>query len=133
MTEKYYTPTIEEFHVGFEFEVLYENVGWAKESLAHRPEVVTLPYMNLENIRVKYLDREDIESLGWKKHGERYYYSSKTVPLRINQDGSCDHEDCSMGIDSDYRAWINAGNNHFTGTINNKSELKKLMQQLNLL
>ena len=67
MKDKYYTPEIEEFHVGFEYEVNYGKDRWVKEGLHYAPQVVTLPYKNLENIRVKHLDREDIESLGFGK------------------------------------------------------------------
>ena len=67
MESKYYTPSIEEFYVGFEYEVNYGENDWQKECLWAKPEVVTLPYMNLENIRVKYLDKEDIESLGFEQ------------------------------------------------------------------
>ena len=52
MENKYYTPQIEEFHVGFEFEVNYGNNDWQQEKIGYAPEVVTLPYMRLDNIRV---------------------------------------------------------------------------------
>jgi len=86
--DKYYTPSIEEFHVGFECESNYilfnntvkayfhnedpnifvpvifteDNIGWALDS-----------YINdayPTEFRVKYLDKEDIESLGWEHEKE---------------------------------------------------------------
>jgi hypothetical protein len=80
MENKYYTPTIEEFHVGFEYEyrnTVRDSSGnqiksmWKKETFG-----LDMPGWNLEtvfimiqndNIRVKYLDKEDIESLGFEK------------------------------------------------------------------
>lgn len=83
MSNKYYTPTIDEFHVGFEFEL--KNSSDEPFELEHAVvknsyRVVTGGiYENdydhlLSNIeydikegfvRVKYLDKEDIESLGF--------------------------------------------------------------------
>jgi len=69
--EKYYIPTIEEFHVGFEYEeklVKYQNPG---ESKFHKNIVKTpkgIPYemwLKDGSIRVKKLDKEDIESCGF--------------------------------------------------------------------
>jgi hypothetical protein len=76
---KYYVPTLEEFHPGFEFEAYNSNdwffaeaeTGWKKQEW--RPQFIA--YQQAQNIlgaiqngwiRVKYLDKEDIESLGWK-------------------------------------------------------------------
>lgn len=75
MTEeaKYYTPKIEEYHVGFEYEV-FEDFDSLPEKSWHKfaygdagtnDEGMAAP--SESNIRrVKYLDKEDIESLGWK-------------------------------------------------------------------
>ena len=83
--EKYYTPSIEEFFVGFQYEVDYGNNNWVKESIDFAPQVVTLPYMRLDNIRVKYLDSSDIEEfLNIKpKLGESYIFL-KDVNFRPN-------------------------------------------------
>jgi len=59
----YYTPSIEEFHVGFEYEINY-NGKWFLKTIPIYP--TTKEKYNEEVIRVKYLDREAIESLGWK-------------------------------------------------------------------
>ena len=71
--EKYYTPSIEEFRVGFEYEVYVpEKELWSKETFYLDASHINLvKYVNiqtentLKKVRVKYLDREDIESLGW--------------------------------------------------------------------
>ena len=87
MDDKYYTPEIEEFHVGFEYEQKpsftdgtvktqedFDREKWKKRIF----KVGYGPYINralygrnrdkgICGIRVKYLDREDIESLGFKE------------------------------------------------------------------
>lgn len=76
---KYYTPQIEEFFIGFEFEEEFKNPNWSKLA---RPLEDTYEFVKLKldtshslsritsklknnRVRVKYLDREDIESLGF--------------------------------------------------------------------
>jgi hypothetical protein len=96
--------------------------------------------LNIKNvIRVKYLDQEDIESLGFK-------YTSKTVGLWFKKEGFFDtpggrhrltkyeliyfpnnnelHIEGFLGNDSEGKL--------FEGIIKNKSELKKLLKQLNI-
>lgn len=153
--EKYYQPTIEEFHVGFECEA---KVLIEENKCEWRPFIIKQPnyeWMNVhtdgeyktytvpECIRVKYLDREDIESCGW-----------------VNQYVCKDDEECTLvegykmelnKLDEyvmypDKEKWVIyfshvynevSGNSEygilFQGTIKNKSELKQLMQQLNII
>lgn len=87
MENKYYTPKIEEFHVGFEYQYAknfmdgtvktkeeFDNATWIDETLIVNN---ALPYieraLNGTNassgfcgIRVKYLDQEDLDELGWE-------------------------------------------------------------------
>src|SRR6056297_302162 len=80
MDKNYYTPDIEEFHVGFEYEVRNElkKDSWnnyhfdnkflplftsLKDKLSIKNEIEN------RNIRVKYLDKEDIEDLGFEHLG----------------------------------------------------------------
>jgi len=68
MNEKFYVPDISEFHVGFECELkLHELKNWEKHIFlsTERLEGIEI-YLAQEKIRVKYLDREDIESEGFK-------------------------------------------------------------------
>lgn len=69
--DKYYTPELSEFCFGFEYEALREDV-WEKYTFPHpfsycyadgqEPYLVEFFVDGLkEDIRVKYLDREDIE------------------------------------------------------------------------
>ena len=150
MENKYYTPTIEEFHVGFEYEVNFgsiENPDWVKESLYRGTEVIVLPFMITQNIRVKYLDKEDIESLGWEFVSLKYE-GNKIRKLKkeyLNKDitslKSWEIEYCYYYMD------YNFDTNHlvihndqeysasyvwFDGIIKNKSELKILLKQLGI-
>ncbi len=134
---KYYTPSIEEFHIGFEFEVNYGENDWVKESLYAKPQVVTLPYMKLENIRVKYLDSEDIESFGFK-------YTGKSIDIWFKKEGNFNIGSWTSyeiklhyGL-HDNRLYIIAmdcGDEYklFEGKIKNKSELKVLLKQLGII
>ena len=133
-SSKYYTPEIEDFHVGFEYEV---NTGdkWI-------PEIQLDGYIHnkkLENIRVKYLDKEDVESLGW-------FYTGRSTDLWFNKVGLSDSASGAHKFTEyklhfgthDHVLKINAyfGNQDegclFEGVIHNKSELRKLMKQLKI-
>ena len=71
---KYYTPEIEEFHVGFEYEV-YEDFDYYPEKSWHTQvygkdgsDMERIGYVSgfdMSIFRVKYLNHEDITSLGW--------------------------------------------------------------------
>jgi hypothetical protein len=80
--DKYYTPEINEFYIGFKYEVKVgkdiNNLFWNKAELKYlnsdwmnveyrgkapnQIKIVTVP----DCVRVKYLDKKDIESLGWE-------------------------------------------------------------------
>jgi hypothetical protein len=69
---KYYTPEIEEFHVGFEYERCDDGYSWVKDVYPRATEHIKLENF-LPYTRVKYLDREDIESLGFKHYNGLIY------------------------------------------------------------
>lgn len=143
MKNKYYTPTIEEFHVGFEYEYL-ESEKWEKETITEgslssgdcgADHYVENDFNHIRNllpkdkIRVKHLDREDIESLGWKDIEDNFFelFNNGLIHKILLVNGN---------------VWIyfkqNIGNEKivdktlFFGKIKNKSELQKLMIQLNI-
>lgn len=130
---KYYTPSIEEFHVGFEYEIKLNNDNWEKcifqpnkDNFSHRFKEET--WFTIEgSSRVKYLDREDIESLGFysEDNGECY---NKSIGWMII--GIYPWEDVG-GKPNEYKISVDA-NTNFHGTIKNKSELKRLLKQLNI-
>lgn len=155
-SSKYYTPDISEFHYGFEFEVLNKKEAYWIES---EPEGKWLwnsvdygIFSDINNtqrlildksIRVKYPDQSDIESLGWTGIGysNLFYFDHSRIASRSNEfflDGNL----VSFG---DYELRINMGRDHlwisimdfnrdciFDGIIRNKSELSRLMKQLNI-
>lgn len=85
----YYTPSIEEFHVGFEFEIKSSKEEWAETlfSGADSAKLATI-LLSEQRIRVKCLDREDIESLGWSFWGTGTWNSDKFtlhIPMSKNE------------------------------------------------
>lgn len=136
--EKYYTPKIEEFHIGFEFEALNSNDWFFQEDISGWKKITLNQYnnrfhFNLSNIeggiqvgwiRVKHLDKEDIESLGWKEEERNCFsfYDYKESYLLFFPE----QEQIRVEIGD------NENCNGFAGTIKNKSELKKLMKQMNI-
>ncbi len=69
---RYYTPTIHDFHVGFEYECKLNNGEW--DNLIFQPNEYNFVhkfkeesyFIDENNVRVKYLDIEDIESFDFK-------------------------------------------------------------------
>jgi hypothetical protein len=128
MEDKYYEPEIEEFHVGFEYEI-FEDWDYYPEKEWHK-QVYGLDGDNQENIgyvsspmdrfRVKYLDREDIESFGFvKSSGDRdFEYPNKHYQLEILKNDL-------IYITSNYGVTT-----LFSGIIKNKSELKRILKQI---
>lgn len=165
MNNIYYTPIIEEFHVGFEYErnephrIYYLNNSpieykWVNHKWDEKQTRIggLKCEINDKNIRVKYLDKEDIESLGWIKGYQSDPDNGET------KEHSCNHFeyilkdiDVNNGLSNrnvDFKLnFINVEHslkikfydrNHFDwfpcyeGMIKNKSELKKLMKQLGI-
>ena len=139
---EYYTPEIEEFHVGFEYEWLNENNDWVKEDT---PIEITKEGFEEQTygLRVKYLDREDIESLGftdYKHSAYDWYKFSKTIECPIANYNYCGarllHDRSTSGIiimGYEYQFELDEDKNAvnlFRGIIKNKSELVKLLKQL---
>ena len=126
MESKYYTPKIEEFHVGFEYEALFTdkkkepNLRWVK---MNEPFQFKRLYEWLElpepGLRVKYLDKEDIESLGFKQ------LDRVNTSRYIKNDVSIWLGDVNKGILTkiEVRDRLRAGvvTRLFIGTIKNKS------------
>ena len=134
----YYTPTIEEFHVGFEYERLWLHVEppmWGKETFYLNDSHIKLMQYSLGDIeplaRVKYLDQSDIESLGWV-NSEKLEFTKDTWILRKFEDGLIIYKDYSNGKFKYPWLYEDSTDKIFEGTIKNKSELIKLMQQLNI-
>ena len=69
MNEKYYTPKIKEFYVGFEYEWKCDGTqtDWTKSTCSILMNPLDVDARRINEYRVKYLDQEDIESLGFKE------------------------------------------------------------------
>lgn len=151
---EYYTPTIEEFHVGFEYwfsSAYQEGVSTTEITIdgrdGYEPMIFNFDVYNytpnkgeswrdifksmLEHnqIKVKYLDKEDVGSLGWvvDSQAKNYftYNENEYIALSFNPD---DHSIVIWnGQDwDDEHIW-------FDGFVKNKSELKSLMSKLDIV
>lgn len=141
---KYYTPEIEEFYVGFEYYTTTHPVSmeefspYVKGEFDHNTferefnidtdssgEIIKIGVPSC--IKVKYLDREDIESFGWKAGVQGLAVDGYSGWEEFKKD------DYRMVL-SDNQGLIIVCRNHtsFSGTIKNKSELKKLLKQLGI-
>lgn len=132
---KYYTPELSEFHVGFEYEFSgNKGEGWSEEIVedlySFESIIDDIRYCDL---RVKYLDKEDIESLGFKKENDMMMsamsgslYIGKRSELRTWYSG---HSTCVRIItnpNTEQKQIV------FDGFIKNLSELKVLLKQLGI-
>lgn len=138
---KYYVPDITEFHVGFEFEI-EDHAHWRKGDF-HELDL----YKRFDDyyLRVKYLDKEDIESLGFND-GSSYKLDNHIKPkysfFKITDNDIIYVIQVYWDMLRDERenlVRIFKGKLHkypyteiFRGDIKNKSELKKLLKQLNI-
>ena len=111
--EKYYTPEIEEFHVGFEARSFYSN-AWQLFTIGNGNSIIDIKRgIDEKRIKVKYIDKEDVESFNWKDYN--FYFIKQIINNNFHEIQDTE------------------GNVVFYGTIKNKSELKKLMKQLNIV
>ena len=126
MENKYYEPDVEDFCVGMIYETEQDELRgiWEENTINTLRELEELCKYNSKyigkysNIRVKYLDKEDIESLGFKQTIEDQYYK----------------DDFELLIDDDLFIQIIKDDGFvFQGTIKNKSEFKKLLIQTGII
>jgi len=123
--KKYYTPSIEEFHVGFEYEISYDGETYQSKVVDDSDELHRIKTA-IESlwVRVKHLDREDIKSLGWK-----YVPATKTFELidLAGYEWELIFIPQTLSVDIDlYKG------NPFSGTIRNKSELATIMRMIGI-
>lgn len=127
--ELYYTPNIEEFHVGFEYEQKeYKNNVWFNVTFSGMKWGKIKSYIEQKLFRVKYLDKEDIESLGFKlsELQSKNYEQPNTVYTK---------NDLYLTL---WKNWVEIQNEFeiiFKAKIKikNKSELKTLLKQLEII
>lgn len=140
--DKYYTPSIEEFHVGFEFKICntYNSLNpenqWKIQIYDGTYSLLELKkYLPIDCIRVKYLDKEDIESL----IGECKILSEQNNSLiscllegNSNREGKKTKFQLYYNPKSKWLLISERLGTRFAGFIKNKSELKVLLKQLNI-
>ena len=141
MKELYYQPEISEFHVGFEYEVQQmDECGY------YINEYCEFEYefgekLNLNRVRVKYLDKDDIGSLGFEvfnkeiKGGaypsEWYMFKHENDSLiQIHCQLSPYHFNKNNGIIINLSTRLKG---NISILIKNKSELKSLLTKLNIV
>jgi hypothetical protein len=145
--DKYYTPDITEFHIGFEFESNYtlfsKDREWTKHTLDHNDgwfwEEWYVDAMPTE-FRVKHLDQEDIESLGFKKEeysmdidDEILCIISVIYIAYLNKDEKwcvCEMDNGDLYISGSMTDNPKIQPVRFRGKIKNKSELKRILKQI---
>lgn len=150
MNTEYYIPHISEFHVGFEYEIkgssgfalidLSKNeevkINWdrtfkkciwgVKEESPFGDGIGMLKHaIKDETVRVKYLDEEDIESLGFKTISTNWW--KQTDIGRSWQILKCNDTEYNISYGEHEHS-----KTYFEGNIKNKSELIKLMKQLGI-
>jgi hypothetical protein len=132
MENKYYTPEYEDFHAGFEYEYNdYDMSGmpnWKKQIWDGQWNIPKRHYDKYsEDWRVKYLDREDVESLGFQEIGQADYYMNGIVDnIRIEK---LFHKEIYSFYRVNYSRY-DIGITCLFAEIKNKSELIKIMKQL---
>lgn len=145
MKGKYYTPNIEEFHVGFEVEIL-DIINWPKSNKEEWKKHICSPrefyqplnfrciLENPEDYRVKFLDKEDLETLGFTYNEKQDYYVSEKTYRGISTG-----DDKKLIIDYDFADnhmviyyKSNRGEEYikFEGTIKNLTELKMILKMV---
>lgn len=141
--EKYYTPDITDFHIGMTIEINEQCTNKMIRKVEWHPVVITLNenetgekiafnrlqrLINSNKIRVKYLDKQDIDSLinydiNIIEFIEDNVYEFNFNKAGIEYKGFYTYSDRMISFyeESNYIFW---------GIIKNKSELNKLMIQL---
>lgn len=152
--EEYYVPGIEEFHVGFEYEYKqldkerYLNKGmiWSDQVISFnsiRPHKLQIE-IEKGTIRVKKLDRKDIEELllpmgfvvkdGFSSSTELKLIKgsiwSEAITVSLSTDGTLNIKKFKFTGNENSRDnyW-----NVFAGTIRNKSELSVILKQIGMV
>jgi len=147
MKDKYYIPTIEEFHIGFKFD--YDNSReWVEDTIFDTTMSLRDISKSCRNkeVRVKYLNIEDIKSFGFihsnkslKGLNERFYLEHRK---RIHPNVGHRYHDIYIQYYPDRNTIIIESKDigskpglekFFEGTIRNKSEFKILLTQLNII
>lgn len=151
-SEKYYTPSLEEFKKGFIFEYKMNNGGWTEVEIKmeefgggmiidFRGELMSLLDLlfivfnrkctedTSDVFRVKFLNRRDIESFGFvtDDDGETYVLAEGLDIFSLYP------WEFDRGVKNQYKIIKGIKEDLFFGIIKNKSELKNILKQINVL
>lgn len=168
----YYTPELEEFHIGFEYEAYEEGYEYKVKLVKEQPEIelqvlsepvqvvgwvkhtyqlddfITLIDGEISTyvpeVRVKYLDEQDIKDLGWKIVGDSpspFTGKSLMTYKIVNEVGFNTGKDCYLVTTDTNQIEISifeyssygGSESKLLFDIKNKSELKRLMKQLGII
>lgn len=150
---KYYVPDISEFHVGFHYEYrpYFSSGGWIKHIVEEDDFEPEPSYygswtfgdsyiFRLSEFRVKLLDKEDIIAEGFRidfdsSVVESYCFWSKdnNGEFKTNYKLSrLKYRPLEIKIFEEINFFGQVINDLFKGTLQNRSELHKLMQQLGI-
>lgn len=145
MESKYYAPSDDEFRIGFEFYSVEEidgsiNGPYTIKDCYDLEVQARNCWKNYSDILIKYLDKEDIESLGFKDHnGESHIYEENNVIGFVAWNGK---DEYTIKYDTESRvikSIVHTAGLHkmfncfFSIKVKNKSELKKLLIQLEII
>lgn len=126
---KYYVPQIEDIKLGFRHERRDIYGVWSKKEVNAIYEISALSlmlkdvYMNGSPVRVKLLDTEDIQELGWEIDSP-YSFRKREYILEVGL------LDLHRGLDTLDIYLVDKL--IFQGTIKNYNELKDIMKMLNI-
>lgn len=139
MENKYYTPDIKEFSVGFEYQFRDYNpdiqCSWISAIIKDGTQIDDIHRHRLRSndnvyeLRVKCLDKEDIESLGFNnytppmEYDHTWHYLGSREPVLK---AWFNNKYPVVRIYSSFPAII------FHGSIKNKSELKRILKMLEI-
>ena len=143
MESKYYTPEIEEFYVGFEYEVLLGGDDYEKDVFITSSKFGFDDIDDLVNIsRVKYLDKHDVESLDFKMiESEKSNYwgplFERIVEDKIGFNTGVVYrihlgQDSQVLISTEVYSSYGSPTSSIQMIIKNKSELKRILKQIGI-
>ena len=136
---EYYTPSLEEFQWGLEYEIYWAKAQeWKKFNVCKWFSFETLEEdLKKEQYRVKYLDKDDLEDLDFKEERNELFFGKTIGDIDILIELPSEH-----GIHHRYKIFISPSKNReipfsfqsptlkYDGVILNKSELIKILGRL---
>lgn len=132
----HYMPDEDEIYIGAEFVLRHRKTGKTKVDI-YNGHVSPKLYLSRAGISVtkKYLDKEDIESLGLGYDNNAEPIPARDYPHALIPTAYAKEDWMLYHYEHDSVIWIEnykKDSFYFKGTIKNKSELKKLLKQLNI-